>query len=208
VYRRRWHSIFILLTVWSGESSAELEKLGEKWWKTWLSNFSFLQMLSSSFDNRTVTLPWLSRIIDTSENHPKRLDSDNQINKSTLIDTLSVDCHGLQRSLWLQRCAAWTCQPGRSNIKYEWEIPSKSQENISCPVLYTYLLRWMDSHGGGLVTVTEARHGCRARPGYPGLVRDGEWQNPSEFGPRGIGMEFMTDSQLVISEKGSSDILW
>jgi hypothetical protein len=28
----------------------------------------------------------------------------------------------------------------------------------------------------------------------------------SEFGPRGIGMEFMTDS-LVISEKGSSDIV-
>jgi hypothetical protein len=53
-------------------------------------------------------------------------------------------------------------------------MPSKSQESIFCPVLYAYLLRWMDSHGGGLVTVTESRRECRARPGYPGPVRDGE----------------------------------
>ena len=33
----RWYSIFILSTVWSGESSAELQRLGETWWKSWLS---------------------------------------------------------------------------------------------------------------------------------------------------------------------------
>ena len=27
----------ILSTIWSGESSSELEKLGETWWKAWLS---------------------------------------------------------------------------------------------------------------------------------------------------------------------------
>jgi hypothetical protein len=33
-----WYSIFILSTGWSGESSAEFEKLGEKLWKSfWLS---------------------------------------------------------------------------------------------------------------------------------------------------------------------------
>jgi hypothetical protein len=38
----RWYTIFMLSTVWSGESSADLEKLGETWWKPWLSSFPLL----------------------------------------------------------------------------------------------------------------------------------------------------------------------
>jgi hypothetical protein len=40
------------------------------------------------FDNQTVSLPWLSRISDTSENKPDGFDSNNQINISRLISFL------------------------------------------------------------------------------------------------------------------------
>jgi hypothetical protein len=88
VYRRgRWHSIFILLAV-----SSKVNRRQN--WKSWvrhgekLDNQAFHSLIINHFDNQTVTLPWLSRISDTSENQPKRLDSDNQINISTLICTL------------------------------------------------------------------------------------------------------------------------
>ncbi len=55
----RSYSIFILSIVWSGESSAELEKLGETWWKSWLSGFvsgdnhTFSYLIIKAFDNQT-----------------------------------------------------------------------------------------------------------------------------------------------------------
>ncbi len=36
--RGRWYYNFILLSVWSGEPSVESEKVGETWWKSWLSS--------------------------------------------------------------------------------------------------------------------------------------------------------------------------
>ena len=53
---RRWYSIFILSTVWSGESSVKLEKLGETWWKAWLSSVPCL--IINPFDNQTRERLW------------------------------------------------------------------------------------------------------------------------------------------------------
>jgi len=51
-------------------------------------NQGFHGLIIKSFDNQTVSLRSLSRISDTSENKPERLDSDNQINISRLISFL------------------------------------------------------------------------------------------------------------------------
>jgi hypothetical protein len=48
----------------------------------------FHGLIIKPFDNQTVSLPWLSRISDTSENKSVRLDSDDQINISRLISCL------------------------------------------------------------------------------------------------------------------------
>jgi hypothetical protein len=68
-------------------------------WKTWesrgenLDNQAFHGLIIKPFDNQTVSLPWLSRISDTSENQSARLDSDNQINISRLISCLGDQFH-------------------------------------------------------------------------------------------------------------------
>ncbi len=54
----------------------------------WLSNLLIIRLFPLN------SLPWLSRISDTSENKPERLDSDNQINKSSLISFLEVQRTG------------------------------------------------------------------------------------------------------------------
>ena len=54
-------------------------------------NQAFSCLIIKLFDNQTMTLPWLSQISDTSENHPKRFDSDNQINLSTLVSYFGVN---------------------------------------------------------------------------------------------------------------------
>ena len=91
----RWYydSIFILSTVWASESSAEFDKLGKTWWKSWLPLIIklFRAWLSSLMILRprgNCDLTLVVTIGDTSWNQPKRLDSDNQINISTLIHTL------------------------------------------------------------------------------------------------------------------------
>jgi hypothetical protein len=56
-------------------------------------NQAFHSLIIKPFENQTVTLPWLSRISDTSETQPKRLDSDSQINISTLICSLDLYHH-------------------------------------------------------------------------------------------------------------------
>ena len=60
------------------------------WVKTLIisDNQVFHDLIIKPFDNQTVSLPWLSRIRDTSENKTERLDSDNQINISRLISFL------------------------------------------------------------------------------------------------------------------------
>jgi hypothetical protein len=67
-------------------------------WKTWKSrgenldyhNQGFHDFIIKPFDNQTVSLPWLSRISDTSEKQSARLDSDNQTNISRLISCLHL----------------------------------------------------------------------------------------------------------------------
>jgi hypothetical protein len=54
-----------------------------------LDNQAFHGLIIKPFDNQTVSRLWLSRISDTSENKPERLDSDNQINISRLISFLA-----------------------------------------------------------------------------------------------------------------------
>ena len=65
----RWYSSFILSTVWCGESSAELEKLGETWWNPWLSVIIklFRALLSSPLIIRHVTSPLRTLIITISD---------------------------------------------------------------------------------------------------------------------------------------------
>jgi hypothetical protein len=65
-------------------------KLGRDVVKTLIisDNQTFHGLIIRPFDNQTVSLPWLSRISDISENQPQRLDSDNQINISRLISYL------------------------------------------------------------------------------------------------------------------------
>ncbi len=53
-------------------------------------NQAFHSLIVKPFDNQTVTLPGLSRISDTSKTQANRLDSDNQINISTLICSLAL----------------------------------------------------------------------------------------------------------------------
>jgi hypothetical protein len=117
--RTRWCLIFILLRAWSGESSGELENLGETWWKPWLSVTIklFRSWLSSLLINRLFplnSLPWLSRISDTLENKPESLDSDNQINISILISFLrgrvhkeSLDHHSTVRNILYGLVTSW-----------------------------------------------------------------------------------------------------
>jgi hypothetical protein len=67
-------------------------KLGSDVVKTLIisDNQGFHSLIIKPFDNQTVSLPSLSRISDTSENQPERLDSDNQINISRLISCLGA----------------------------------------------------------------------------------------------------------------------
>jgi hypothetical protein len=69
-------------SVWSGESWAELERLGEKWWKGLIITIN-----DTSIGDR----PLIITISDTCKNQPNRLDSDNTINLSSLI--VSLDCY-------------------------------------------------------------------------------------------------------------------
>ena len=75
--RWRWYYIFTLLSDWW--IVGRIGKLGRDVLKS---------LIIKSFDNQPVSLPWLSRMSVTSENQPERLDSDNQINRSSLICVL------------------------------------------------------------------------------------------------------------------------
>ncbi len=55
-----------------------------KFFMVWLSSLLIIRLFP------LISLPWLSRISDTSENKPERLDSDNQINISRLISFLEL----------------------------------------------------------------------------------------------------------------------
>jgi hypothetical protein len=55
------------------------------WSSCWLSNPLIIRLFPLN------SLTWWSRISDTSENKPERLDSDNQINISSLISFLDPD---------------------------------------------------------------------------------------------------------------------
>ena len=68
-------TIKLYMLIWSSES-------------TLLGCQAFHSLIIKPFDHQNLTLPWLFRISDTSENQPKRLESDDQINLSRLIGTL------------------------------------------------------------------------------------------------------------------------
>ncbi len=102
-------------SVWSGESWAELERLGEKWWKgliiklnEWVLIATCKQLVWSTRIGRNMPiwiltyliitindtsigdLPLIITISDTCKNQPKRLDNDNTINLSSLIVSLDL----------------------------------------------------------------------------------------------------------------------
>jgi hypothetical protein len=86
----------------------ELENLGETWWEPWLSVIIklFMAWLSRPLIIRLFPLnsvPWLSRISDTSENKPERFDSDNQINISRLISFLARDLNEKKLGIWTKK---------------------------------------------------------------------------------------------------------
>ncbi len=74
-------------------------------------NQDFSYLIIKSFDNQTVSSPWLSRISDTSENQTKRLDSDNEINISTLIRYLVIMNEWVLISTWKK--SVWSTRIGR-----------------------------------------------------------------------------------------------
>jgi hypothetical protein len=81
---------------------------GETWWKPWLSVIIklFMAWLSRPLIIRLFplnSLPWLSRISDTSENKPERFDSDNQINISRLISFLARDLNEKKLGIWTKK---------------------------------------------------------------------------------------------------------
>ena len=84
-------SVFILSSVWSGESWADLERLGEKWWKGLIisGNQAETYLIIMINDTSIGDLPLIITISDTCKNQPKRLDFDNTINLSSLIVILS-----------------------------------------------------------------------------------------------------------------------
>ena len=77
-----WHYeddiLFILSTVWSAESSAELEWLRETWWLSWFQDEPSLIITIN--DTNTSDLPFIITIGDTSKRQPNMLHSDNHIN--------------------------------------------------------------------------------------------------------------------------------
>ncbi len=81
---------FLFCKVLGPVNRRENWKLGRDVVKTLIisDRHFFHGLIIKSFDNQTVSLPWLSRISDTSENKSVRLDSDNQINISRLISCL------------------------------------------------------------------------------------------------------------------------
>jgi hypothetical protein len=80
---RRLYQIFILSSVWSGESWADLDKLGDNQDETCL--------IITINDTSIGDLPLIITISDTCKNQPKRLDSDNTINLSSLIVSLALN---------------------------------------------------------------------------------------------------------------------
>ncbi len=92
VRRWRWCALFFLSSVWSGESWADLERLGEKWWKSLIvSDNQAETCLIITINNTSLGyLPLIINISDTCKNQTKRLDFDT-INLSSLIVILGRD---------------------------------------------------------------------------------------------------------------------
>jgi hypothetical protein len=82
---------FILSSVWSGESWADLDRLGERWWKSLIisDNQAETCLIITINDTSIGDLPLIVTISDTCKNQPKRLDFDNTINLSSLTVSLA-----------------------------------------------------------------------------------------------------------------------
>ena len=78
---------WVLSCVWSGESWTELERLGEKWWKSLIisDNQTEICLIITINDTSIGDLPLIITISDTCKNQSKRIDSDNTFNLSRLI---------------------------------------------------------------------------------------------------------------------------
>jgi hypothetical protein len=135
--------------AWSGESSGKLVNLGETWWKPSIvsDNQAFHSLIIKPFDNQTVSLPWLSQISGTSENHPERLDSDNQINISRLICCLG--------------CSISLKQSGRSRRESRMK-ERKNESTQKCPCRYTHTQQYTKTHTKERDTDRKGQTGVKA----------------------------------------------